>query len=100
MARVSTLYGMTERWSSLADTASRLMREHQGGAVADRYPPVVWRAVEALTDAIVATGVDRRDAEYAVTRWMITTEPIEVCAEAEQSAEARSRRRPAADPTR
>lgn len=47
-----------------------------------------------LTDAIVAIGVERRDAEYAVTQRMIMdTKLIQECVAEQQTEEARSTRR-------
>lgn len=56
------------------------------GTAGPLFSPAAREAISALTEAIVAEGVPRKGAEYAVTRWILTKEPIELCV-AEEAGE-------------
>lgn len=73
-------------WSTLAVRARELIDAHTG-AVSDPFSPAAREALTVLTEAIVAEGVPRKTAEFAVTRWIITKDPIAQCV-AEESGES------------
>jgi len=77
---------MTDDWTYLAARARAEIDAHRG-AVSDPFSLAAREAISVLTEAIVAEGVERKAAELAVTRWILTKEPIEQCV-AEEAGEA------------
>jgi hypothetical protein len=51
----------------------------------------------ALTQAIIADGVARETAEYAVTRWLLTKDSIKECVRLETESPAPPRHQHARD---
>ena len=82
-------------WTGLAEVARRAIEASRGRSVSEPSSDAGRAAVHALTEAIIADGIERETAEYAVTRWMITTEPIEECVHLETEAPGPRRHRQA-----
>lgn len=63
-----------------ADARSRIRREARTGAVARPWSAETTAAINAVTEHLVGEdGVERRLAEYAVSRWVVTERPIREC---------------------
>ena len=66
-----------EGWDRLAEAASRHL-EVRPKTVKEDDSPAARAALSALQDEI-ARSVGARTADWAVTRWMITKQPIREC---------------------
>lgn len=64
------------------------MDHEHGRKVSDPWSAETLAALQALTDHLVEVeGIERRTAELAVTRWIITRKPIRECVRAELAGE-------------
>lgn len=76
---------MSDRLLRLTAHARSLIRgETRTGAAGRPWSPDTEAAVTALAEHLIGEGVERRLAEYAVTRWVVTERPIRECVAEEQ----------------
>ena len=80
-------------WTALAEVARREIDAGRGTAVSDRFSLAAREAISALLEELVADGVERRTAEFAVTRWLLVKDPIDECVRLEGET-LRSQREP------